>query len=108
MTVPAGSTVARFATYDADYAAGTDVDVFVYQAGTTTLVGQSAGGTAEESVTLTAAGSYDVYANLFALPAGGTAADVQLNSFVVRLDPGGEPHRDTGDAARDHRPRTRR
>ncbi len=53
VTVPAGSTVARFATYDADYASGTDVDLFVYQAGTTTLVGQSAGGTAEESVTLT-------------------------------------------------------
>ena len=89
VTVPAGSTVARFATYDADYAAGTDVDLFVYRAGTTTLVGQSAGGTAQESVTLTAAGSYDVYTTLFALPAGSTEADVHLNSFVVGSTPAG-------------------
>jgi hypothetical protein len=89
VNVPAGSTVARFATYDADYAVGTDVDLFVYQAGTTTLVGQSAGGTAEESVTLNAAGSYDVYANLFALPSGSTEADVNVNSFVVGATPAG-------------------
>ena len=84
MNVPAGSTVARFATYDADYTAGTDIDLFVYQAGTTTLVGQSAGGTAEESVTLTAAGTYDVYANLFAAPVAST--EVSLNTFVVPPD----------------------
>ena len=84
VTVPAGSRLARFATFDADYAAGTDVDVFVYQAGTSTLVGQSAGGTAEESVTLTAAGNYDIYAVLFAQPGGGTGSfTVHQHSFVV-------------------------
>ena len=46
--MPAGSTLARFSTFDADFPAGTDVDLFVYQAGTTDLVGQSAGGSAEE------------------------------------------------------------
>ena len=50
VNVPAGSRLARFATLDADYAAGMDLDMFVYQAGTSTLVAQSAGGTAEESV----------------------------------------------------------
>ena len=82
--VPEGSRLARFATYDADYAAGMDLDVFVYQAGTTTLVGSSAGGTAEESVTLTAAGSYDIYVVVFAQPGGATGAvSVKHHAFVV-------------------------
>ena len=84
VNVPAGSRLARFATYDADYASGTDLDLFVYSAGTNTLVGQSAGGTAEESVTLLASGSYDIYVVLFAQPGGGTGAfTVQQHSFVV-------------------------
>lgn len=84
VNVPAGSRLARFATYDADYAAGADLDVFVYNAGTATLVGSSAGGTAEESVTLTAAGSYDIYVVLFAQPGGGTGAmNVHHHAFVV-------------------------
>jgi hypothetical protein len=37
VTVPAGS-VGRFGTYAADYPAGTDIDVYVYQAGTKTRV----------------------------------------------------------------------
>jgi Fibronectin type-III domain len=84
VNVPAGSRLARFATSDADYAAGMDLDVFVYTAGTTTLVGSSAGGTAEESVTLTAAGSYDIYVVVFAQPGGATGpVNVQFHSFVV-------------------------
>jgi hypothetical protein len=84
VTVPAGSRLARFATYDADYAAGTDLDLFVYTGGTTTLRGQSAGGTAEEAVTLTAAGTYDIYVVLFAQPGGATGAfDIHHNAFVV-------------------------
>ena len=46
VTVPAGTKVARFATFAADYGPATDIDMFVYQAGTSTLVGQSAGGDA--------------------------------------------------------------
>jgi subtilisin family serine protease len=80
-----GSRLARFATYDADYAPGMDIDLFVYTAGTTTLVGQSAGGTAEEAVTFTApSGSYDIYVVLFAQPGGATGpATVTHHSFVV-------------------------
>jgi subtilisin family serine protease len=67
VTVPAGTTLARFSTFDADVPAGTDVDMFVYPAGnTSTQVASSAGGTAQESVTLTDPGSYDVYVHLFA------------------------------------------
>jgi subtilisin family serine protease len=64
VTVPAGTTLARFATFDGDLPAGTDVDLFVYSG--TTLVGQSAGGSAEESVTLSAPGTYSIYVVLFA------------------------------------------
>ncbi|ADB31458.1 protease-associated PA domain protein [Kribbella flavida DSM 17836] len=68
VTVPAGTKYARFSTFDADYPAGTDLDVYVYRAGTTTLLGSSTGGTAEEEVNLPApaAGSYDVYVDLYA------------------------------------------
>ncbi len=84
VSVPAGSRYARFGTHGSDYPDGTDVDVFVYQAGTNTLVGSSAGGTAQETVNTTTAGSYDVYAVLFAQPAGGTGAfDVTTHTYVV-------------------------
>jgi subtilisin family serine protease len=78
VAVPAGTKYARFSTFDADHPAGTDLDVFVYRSGTRTLLGSSAGGTAEEEVNLTGpqAGSYDVYVDFYA------GADEQ----VVKLD----------------------
>ncbi len=53
VTIPANTAVARFATYAEDYPAGTDVDVYVYlnSGGALQLVGQSAGGSATETVT---------------------------------------------------------
>jgi hypothetical protein len=75
VTVPAGTKLARFSTFASDYPDLTDVDLFVYSkaaSGALTLVGQSAGGTADESVDLTAAGNYAVFVDLFANPAGGT------------------------------------
>ncbi|MEV4414677.1 S8 family serine peptidase [Catellatospora sp. NPDC049609] len=66
VTVPAGTATARFSTFDADVPAGTDVDLHVFPAGSTTgEVATSDGGTAQESVTLPE-GSYDVYVHLFA------------------------------------------
>ncbi len=66
VTVPAGTALARFSTFDADVPMGTDVDLHAFPAGSTTgEVATSDGGTAQESVTL-AAGSYDVYVHLFA------------------------------------------
>ncbi|WP_344219922.1 S8 family serine peptidase [Kribbella sancticallisti] len=82
VNVPAGTKHARFSTFDADYPAGTDLDVFVYKAGTTAVLGSSAGGTSEEEVNLAApaGGSYDVYVDLF----GGAAEQaVKLNHWQV-------------------------
>ncbi len=83
--VPAGTTLARFATFDADYPAGTDLDMYVYRGGTATLVGVSGGPTAEEQVNLAnpAAGTYDVYVDLFALAAGETEANIQQFSWAL-------------------------
>jgi subtilisin family serine protease len=84
VNVPAGTRLTRFATFDADYGAGTDIDLFIYNAGTTTLRGQSAGGSAEESVTGLPAGDYDIYVVLFAQPGGGSGAfAVHEHSFIV-------------------------
>lgn len=75
ITVPAATTLARVATFDSDVPAGTDTDLYVYKAGTTQLVGSSSGASAEERVDLPspAAGSYDVYVDLFALAPGVTS-----------------------------------
>ncbi|WP_218917357.1 S8 family peptidase [Luteipulveratus mongoliensis] len=80
VTIPAGTKVARFATYDADTPAGTDIDISVSKDGVD--VGDSGGGTAEEAVTLNnpAAGTYTVTADLFAGP---TSLDVKVHSFAV-------------------------
>jgi pre-peptidase len=82
VNVPAGTKHARFSTFDADYPAGTDLDVFVYRSGTTTLLGSSAGGSSEEEVNLPApaGGSYDVYVDLFA---GANGQAVKLNHWEL-------------------------
>ncbi|GAA0589627.1 S8 family serine peptidase [Kribbella sandramycini] len=82
VTVPAGTKYARFSTFDADYPAGTDVDVYVYKAGTTTLLANSGGGSAEEEANLQApaAGTYDVYLDLFA---GADNSTVKLNHWAL-------------------------
>ena len=80
--VPAGTKLVRFATYDADYPAATDVDLVVKKAGN--QVGQSAGGTSEESVTLEGddlGGTYTIEIDYFA--GAGPSLDVELNSFAV-------------------------
>jgi hypothetical protein len=83
VAVPDGTRLARFATFDADYPAGTDVDVFVYRNGA--FFAQSAGGTAEESVTINnpVAATYDIYVVQFTLAPGRTEQDVHAHSFVV-------------------------
>nr|WP_202892501.1 S8 family serine peptidase [Kribbella shirazensis] len=81
--VPAGTTYARFSTFDADYPAGTDLDVFVYKAGTNTLLGSSTGGSAEEVVNLPrpAGGQVDVYVDLYA---GANEQQVKLNHWELQ------------------------
>ena len=82
-SIAAGTTLARFQLFASDYPTGTDMDLFVYKGGT--LVGESAGPTADEHVDLTdpAAGSYDVYVDLFALPSGTTSLTVHQFTWTV-------------------------
>src|SRR5262249_6081583 len=76
LVVPAGTKVARFQTFAADYPAGTDLDLYVFDS-TGMLVGASAGGTADESVTVSAPDSYDVYVVAFADPPGASSVDAK-------------------------------
>jgi len=73
VTVPAGTTLARFAEVAADQT--NDLDLYVYRGGV--LVGLSATGAASEAATLAnpPAGTYDVYVNGFTVnDASGKAA----------------------------------
>lgn len=79
VTVPKGTKVARFGTYDKDYTA-TDLDMEVTKGDD--VVGTSAGGTAEEAVTVRnpEAGTYTVTVELYSGP---DTVPVKLNSFLV-------------------------
>ena len=63
LTVPAGTTYLRLALFDADVAAGTDIDLCLFQGDT--LVGASGGATSAETVSLSAPapGNYTVVLN---------------------------------------------
>ena len=78
VTIPAGTTLAQHSTFDSDFGAGTDVDLFLYKAGTSNLVAQSAGGSAEETIRIEnpPAGTYDLYVVLFGAATGQTSATV--------------------------------
>ncbi len=86
ITVPDGSRVARFSTFASDYAAGTDIDLYVYaedaDGNLIAQVGQSGGGTSDETVTLTDPGKYAVFVDLFANPSADPLA-VKLHSWTV-------------------------
>ncbi|HCT79261.1 MAG TPA: hypothetical protein DGT23_22410 [Micromonosporaceae bacterium] len=82
VSVPVGSALARFATFDSDAPVGTDSDMFVYKKGSNTLFRSSAGGTNDEAVTITEAGDYDIYIVMFghtspAIP------NVKHHAFVI-------------------------
>jgi hypothetical protein len=85
VSVPDGTKVARVATFDADVPAGTDVDLYAYAVGAggdLTLVGNSGGSTAQESITLTQPGDYLVFVDLFAA-ATTDPLDVTHHGWVV-------------------------
>ncbi len=81
VTVPAGTTYARFALFDADVAAGSDIDVFVYRG--STLVGVSTNGGSNEQVNLLnpVAGTYRVYLHGWGLPSG--TSQFKLHAWVL-------------------------
>jgi hypothetical protein len=67
VTIPAGTTYARFALFDATVSPASDLDLYVYRG--TTRVGSSGGGTAAEEVNLVnpAAATYTVWVHGFAV-----------------------------------------
>ena len=80
VSIPSGTVYARFALFDADVNAGSDIDLCVYAG--TTLVGLSASGTSAEEVILKSpsAGSYTVVVHGWGV-AG--SSPFTLNSWIV-------------------------
>jgi hypothetical protein len=71
VNIPAGTTYARFATFDDSVSpSGSDLDMLVYRG--STLVGASGGGTTQEEVNLTnpTAGTYTVVIDGYSTPGG--------------------------------------
>jgi hypothetical protein len=86
VTVPAGTKLARFATFTSEHLLGTELDLFVYRGGT--LVGSAPGAWAERAVTVSEPGTYDIFIPRFTLP-GPQVQDVTLNTFLVPASPVG-------------------
>ena len=86
--IPAGTKVARFATFGDDYPAGTDVDIFVYRVSGSSLIlrGSSSGSTATETVTITnpvIGATYVMFVNVFDAGGNGNPLTVKPNVFLV-------------------------
>lgn len=82
VVVPAGTTYARFSLFDADVAAGSDIDLYVTNSAGT-LVGASGAGGSDEEVNLAnpAAGTYTVYVHGWGLPSG--SSTFKLHAWVL-------------------------
>ena len=82
VTIPAGTTYARFALFDADVAAGSDIDLYVFDSAGS-QVGTSGSGTSAEEVNLNnpAAGVYTVYVHGWGLPSGNSP--FKLHSWLL-------------------------
>ena len=82
VTIPAGTTYARFALFDADVAPGADIDLYVFGPANS-QVGTSGSGTSAEEVSLVnpAAGTYTVYVHGWGLPAG--SSPFKLHSWAI-------------------------
>ena len=80
VTIPAGTTYARFSLFDANVSPASDIDLYVFRG--STLVGASGGGTSSEEVNLVnpTAGAYTVYVHGFAVT--GTA-NFRLFSWLL-------------------------
>ena len=96
IVVPAGTTYARFALFDANVSPASDLDLYVYQLPSApppaapVLVGSSTGGTATEEVDLVgpAAATYRVWVHGFAVPAGQTASFTLFTWVLGSADAG--------------------
>ena len=82
-TTPEDAALVRFATFDADHPAGTDLDLFVYTKdadGALTLVGNSASGGSNETVSLPGGYTFVVFVDEWAGP---SPLEAKLHAWVV-------------------------
>jgi len=90
VTIPSGTTVARFALFDTDVDGPHDLDLYVYQG--TTLVGASTGGTSNEVVTFAAAGAFGTTPLTVVVhgfeTAGGAVANFKLFTWYAAASTG--------------------
>jgi subtilisin family serine protease len=74
VTIPAGTTYARFSLFDADVAAGSDIDLYVYNSAGVLVGASGSGGSAEEANLVNPApGTYTVFMHGWGLPSGSSA-----------------------------------
>ncbi|MEV0220066.1 S8 family serine peptidase [Streptomyces sp. NPDC050704] len=83
-TVPEGTTFARVAIRSADYLAGSDMDLWVLDKDGG-LVSRLPGDSSDEHIDLKP-GTYTVYVNQFALPAGTTSQPYTLHTWLIGPD----------------------
>jgi subtilisin family serine protease len=81
VTVPEGTTHARFQLFDADVAPGSDVDLIVYRGGTQVGYSGSAGSAEQVDVSNPVAGAYTVYLHGWGLPTG--TSPYRLHTWLV-------------------------
>jgi hypothetical protein len=82
VTIPAGTTYARFAMFDADVSPASDIDLEVYNSAGTMVAGSGSGTSTETANLLNpAAGTYTVRVVGFATGSG--AASYKLHTFVL-------------------------
>ncbi|WP_081913839.1 S8 family serine peptidase [Glycomyces sp. NRRL B-16210] len=82
-STPEDAALVRFATFEEDHPAGTDLDLFVYlkdASDALTLVGYSASGGSNESVTLPGGYTFVVFVDEWAGP---VSLEAELHSWVV-------------------------
>jgi subtilisin family serine protease len=82
-TTPAEAALVRFSTFDDEHPAGTDLDLFVYTKGadgSLTLVGSSAAGGSNETVTLPGGYTFVVFVDEWAGP---SPLEAKLHAWVV-------------------------
>ncbi|HUQ29012.1 MAG TPA: S8 family serine peptidase [Usitatibacter sp.] len=89
VTIPSGTTVARFALFDSDMAGAHDLDMYVYFGDS--LVGVSAGGTSNEVVTFAAAGAFGttpLTVVIHGFETDGPSADFKLQTWYAGASTG--------------------
>ncbi|MCX6058577.1 MAG: S8 family serine peptidase [Chloroflexi bacterium] len=92
VTIPVGTTYARFSLFNADVTPGTDMDLYVYLG--TSLVGSSGGGTSAEEVNFRFSAPRTTPLNLVVYVhgwgiAGGTSSPFKLHAWSLGAAPTG-------------------